>query len=328
MKTKITLAMLLLGGLLAGGGELAAQGNIITRAQVIASGANTAYEAVVRLRPEWRSTGQQGAFAVFLNGARQGDLSALEQIPAELVSRMEFLEGQRLNERLTSQSASDLAAAIFVTTSRVGEDGVGGRGERKLRFTPRAPMLLVGVSPHLASGDDWTSGPASRGFEEQPSESAFPAELNASLVMFLVDPYYLELFYGEDFGEATTNYYRPTTLQHVQLTRRSRQLGGMIGSQVGPMRVGIGAVGVNTTLRSAYGECYCNTMREFDAMQTGVVTQIAYPVSLLGFFKAEARMSGRYVPRSPEVIYPNGPSVEVGGLQVSAGIRVGLGPPM
>ncbi len=67
----------------------------------------TAYQIVARLRPEWlRRRGRvsvrdptAGAVIVYLNGMRQGGVSALDAIVAEAVLEMEYLNGQEATTR-------------------------------------------------------------------------------------------------------------------------------------------------------------------------------------------------------------------------------------
>ena len=67
----------------------------------------TAYQIVARLRPEWlRRRGRvsvrdptAGAVIVYLNGMRQGGVSALDAIVAETVLEMEYLNGQEATTR-------------------------------------------------------------------------------------------------------------------------------------------------------------------------------------------------------------------------------------
>ncbi len=67
----------------------------------------TAYQIVARLRPEWlRRRGRAsvrdptaGAVLVYLNGMRQGGVSALDAIVAETVLEMEYLNGQEATTR-------------------------------------------------------------------------------------------------------------------------------------------------------------------------------------------------------------------------------------
>jgi hypothetical protein len=67
----------------------------------------TAYQAVARLRPEWlqrrgrisvRDPGA-GAVVVYLNGMRQGGVSALDAIAADNILDMEYLSGQEATTR-------------------------------------------------------------------------------------------------------------------------------------------------------------------------------------------------------------------------------------
>ena len=67
----------------------------------------TAYQIVARLRPEWlqrrgRASVRDptaGAVVVYLNGMRQGSVTALDAIVAETVLEMEYLNGQEATTR-------------------------------------------------------------------------------------------------------------------------------------------------------------------------------------------------------------------------------------
>ena len=75
--------------------------------EIQAASVGTAYQAVARLRPEWlRQRGRMslrnpgaGAVIVYLNGLREGGVTALDGISAETVLAMEFLSGSEATTR-------------------------------------------------------------------------------------------------------------------------------------------------------------------------------------------------------------------------------------
>lgn len=307
------VAMLVLAG------DLTAQRNVLTGEQVRESGARTAYDALTQLRPEWMSTARQGSFLVFVNGSRQGDLNALSEIPAELVTQMEYLEGAQLQARLTSASSSGVAAAIFVSTTRARAGRGGGDGG----VSAKLPTLTVGVGSRLAAGDDWTSGPTSAGYEEQTTPGR-PLDLLASF-RFDMPALSLELFYGQEFEEVGETYFKEP-IRHLRVSHRSRRMGLLIGREVGPVRVGVGPMAMITMHRNRSGECYCAGGSEYELMQRGGAAQVSYPLPLVKMTLAELRLMGHYVPTEETALWSNGPVVRIGGAQVTAGAALGVGP--
>jgi hypothetical protein len=74
--------------------------------EIQAAAVGTAYQAVARLRPEWLQRRGRisrdpaaGAVVVYLNGMRQGGVSALDAIAADNILDMEYLSSQEATTR-------------------------------------------------------------------------------------------------------------------------------------------------------------------------------------------------------------------------------------
>jgi len=103
--------------------------NVITEAEIAATGLQTVYEVVERLRPNMlRTRGQMGRLSgaagtdpgassstvkVFLNGTQMGDVSTLRNIQASSVRRVEYLSA---SDATTRFGTGVDAGAILVTS--------------------------------------------------------------------------------------------------------------------------------------------------------------------------------------------------------------------
>ena len=90
------------------------------------SGAPTAYDVVLQLRPRWlqvRSSGsitQGGIMAqsilVYLDGNRIGTVDALKSVTARGIKRMQFLDAAKAANTLRQVGSEPIAGAIVITT--------------------------------------------------------------------------------------------------------------------------------------------------------------------------------------------------------------------
>jgi len=93
------------GGTSAGGSSTSTSRNLITEAELPTSGTETAFDAIMRLRPEFLrvrpaqsynlqpnggASGPAPAPALFVNGQRAGDLSDLRQIAATALKSVRY----------------------------------------------------------------------------------------------------------------------------------------------------------------------------------------------------------------------------------------------
>ncbi len=99
--------------------------DLITRAEISASGTATALEVISRLRPHWlrsRGTGSlQGGVrsqvvVVYLDGIRLGDLQSLRTLSVSGVRSMQWLDATRAATVLTEVGSDPVAGAIIIKT--------------------------------------------------------------------------------------------------------------------------------------------------------------------------------------------------------------------
>jgi hypothetical protein len=98
----------------------------LSKAQLDESGAPSAYDAVVRLRPKWLSppgltmTGLQNSqtaqVVVYLDGIRMGGTDALRQINTSSVVSMEFLSPTRAATVVRDLGSGAAVSVIMVNT--------------------------------------------------------------------------------------------------------------------------------------------------------------------------------------------------------------------
>lgn len=87
------------GGYMQSGGAAGMDNNVITREELVAAQAGDLYQAVERLRPLWlRSRGVRSLtatteIAIIRDGVYFGPIETLRTIPAEQVSRLEYVDG-------------------------------------------------------------------------------------------------------------------------------------------------------------------------------------------------------------------------------------------
>jgi len=98
----------------------------LTRAEISQSNANTAYEVISRLRPNWlRATGvgsiSGGAtrtqmIVVYLDGQRLEDLHALKTISAGAIQSAEWIDKTRIATVLRDAPVGPVGGAILLKT--------------------------------------------------------------------------------------------------------------------------------------------------------------------------------------------------------------------
>ena len=100
-----------------GGAPAPRRGAILTGDEIAAAHADatTAYDAVVRLRPNWLAARGPGEYAkVFVDGNKYGELDALRTIPAYQIAIAHYYDATQSTARFGLQGGS--AGAIDVTT--------------------------------------------------------------------------------------------------------------------------------------------------------------------------------------------------------------------
>lgn len=94
---------------------------MITADEIREANANTAYEAVSRLRPGWlrkrgvSSLNREGTILVYQDGMRFGGPGSLQQINANAIESIRFLDGSAATQRFGTDHGN---GAILVTSRR------------------------------------------------------------------------------------------------------------------------------------------------------------------------------------------------------------------
>ena len=103
-----------------------AAGSIITREEIVNSGATNLYSVVQRLRPGWLTGrgvqnfgGQTGMVVVYHNQVRMGDVTALREMAPEYVVSLRFLDATTAAGLPGISPREIVAGAIVVNTPRV-----------------------------------------------------------------------------------------------------------------------------------------------------------------------------------------------------------------
>lgn len=102
--------------------------NLITHAEVSASGATNAYELVNRLRPNWlraTATGSIGggvisrqAILVYLDHQRLEDLDAMKTLSIDGIDSAQWIDASRVQTVLPDVPSGPIAGAIVLRTSK------------------------------------------------------------------------------------------------------------------------------------------------------------------------------------------------------------------
>jgi hypothetical protein len=95
--------------------------DLITADEIATSGANNAFEAVTRLRPQWlraRGTssiaGGNAVIAVYLGNQRLGDVASLRMISVAGIRSIQWLDAARAATLLGGSGSDPIGGAIVV----------------------------------------------------------------------------------------------------------------------------------------------------------------------------------------------------------------------
>ena len=127
MKAPTMLALLVLGcvgcaGTTPGGSVTSADNDVITREELLRTGAGDLYQAVERLRPLWlrsrgsRSLTSETEIAVIRDGSYFGPVESLRTIPTDQAFRLEYMDAATVASLLPGRVLSDhvIESAIMV----------------------------------------------------------------------------------------------------------------------------------------------------------------------------------------------------------------------
>jgi hypothetical protein len=105
-----------------------ASGSVLTREEIVSSGATNLYSVVQRLRPGWLTGrgvqnfgGQTGMIVVYHNQIRMGDVTALREMAPEYVVSMRFLDATTA-AGLPGISPREIVAGAIVVRTPNAED--------------------------------------------------------------------------------------------------------------------------------------------------------------------------------------------------------------
>jgi hypothetical protein len=104
------------------GGSISANSDVITREELIQTGASDLYQAVERLRPLWlrsrgvRSLTAETEIAVLRDGSYFGPVESLRTIPTEQAFQLEYVDAATVASLIPGRVLSDhvIEAAILV----------------------------------------------------------------------------------------------------------------------------------------------------------------------------------------------------------------------
>jgi hypothetical protein len=120
----LMLALLPVTACASGGGGNGSAGSardVITAEEIEAISVTTAYDAIQRLRPTFLrargansfTSGDSGRPVVYVNGIRSGEIEVLQQIPAQTVLDIQYLNASEATQRFGTGNAG---GAILVRT--------------------------------------------------------------------------------------------------------------------------------------------------------------------------------------------------------------------
>ncbi|MHB1192724.1 MAG: hypothetical protein ACYC6F_06720 [Longimicrobiales bacterium] len=132
MPSRTALMALLVAGALCGcasakGGQESRNSDLLTREEIIGTGATNMYDVVNRLRPQWLTVRTISSFTlsdeivVFQNDMQLGGPEALRQLVPELAYEVRWMDGIRASSMLPGlMSGRHVLGAIIVSTRPPG----------------------------------------------------------------------------------------------------------------------------------------------------------------------------------------------------------------
>lgn len=100
--------------------------DLISSAEIVASGSSNAYEAINRIRPNWfraRGTARMvngniasQNIAVFVDGQRLGDVASLSTLSTTGLKSMQWLDAARAATMLSGLGSEPISGAILIKT--------------------------------------------------------------------------------------------------------------------------------------------------------------------------------------------------------------------
>lgn len=295
----------------------------ITSEQITATGATTARGAIAQLAPHWLATSRDGRTVVYVNGSLRGAIDELDQIPAEVVSSIEYLAGLRVHERLTAQSANGVAVAIFVSTF---SSRATAPSHMPLTRAMIPTVILHYAVPFAAGRTGWEEGHMEAWADEQTVRDTGPAALLLSGRFDVPSTrFFVDAMWWRESRRSAEHFRRSSTGLYSNVEYDTEGGALIAGARIGVVRVGAGPATVNTDFTTSYGECACMGIRYRQHNARGVAAQATSSLRLRGPVLAELRVMAQHTRGERIAIWAGGPEVEIGGTRytVSAGLRVG-----
>jgi hypothetical protein len=91
--------------------------------EIVRTNLSNMYEVIQRLQPGWlrpqHDRGVPAPIAVFMDGARVGDVEFLRSIPASQVGEARFLNSREIGAQLTRSQQIGIGSAIMLTSVRM-----------------------------------------------------------------------------------------------------------------------------------------------------------------------------------------------------------------
>lgn len=304
----------------------------ITLHEIEASGEANAYDVVQRVRPAWlrqqvdsRFDGQDLQTLVIHNGTRYGYLASLQDLPAEMIGSMRFLDGSEAQTVLTSND-KEIGAVIEVFSRGVAahqEMRDGERGGTGMFQGVSVTVFPLGYAPREQSSA--REEMLASGWTENRNTTASEQSLMAAADIGVSGPLTLGVIAGRRGGEDAESYSRFGGSVHWSHT--STTVAGVLGYRIGPLRIGGGPAMQVSTVTSSFGECECQGKGTRTLYLRGGVAEAALQLRALRLLTGELRVQRYFLPERSIETFLQAPNYEIGRtawvVAVGGGLRVG-----
>lgn len=303
----------------------------LTVEEIAASGAANAYDVVQRVRPAWlrqqvdsRSDGRELQTLVIHNGARYGYLGSLQDLSAEMIGSMRFLDGTEAQTVLTSNDR-EIGAVIQVFSRGVAAHQQMRDGERR---SGMFRGVSVSVFPMAYAPQEHTSAREemlATGWTETRNTTASEQSLMAAADIGVAGPLTVGVIAGRRGGEDAESYSRSGGSVHW--SHSSTTVAGVLGYRIGPLRIGGGPAMQVSTVKSSFGQCKCQGQGTSTLYIRGGVVEAAAQLRVLRVLAGELRVQRYFLPERSVETFLQAPRQEISRttwvVALGGGVRVG-----
>jgi hypothetical protein len=303
----------------------------ITLQEITASGGTTAYEVVQRVRPAWlrqqvdsRADGQDLQTLVIHNGTRYGFLGSLQDLPAEMIGSMRFMDGGEAQTVLTSNDR-EIGAVIQVFSRGVVAHQEMREGERRWGMFQGGSVSVFpfGYAPqeHSSAREEMLAN----GWTETRNTTASEQPLMAAVDIGVSGPLTVGVVGGRRSGEDAESYSREGGSVHW--SHSSTIMAGVLGLRVGPLRIGGGPAMQVSTVTSSFGDCECQGKGTKTLYLRGGMAEGVVQLRVLRVLTGELRVQRYFLPERSIETFLHTPLLEISRMGwvvgVGGGLRVG-----